>query len=111
MGGTELISALKAVLKSASYPTQVLLLTDGQVWRLDETLELIEKTRRDSRQPIRFFCLGIGDMISHALVEGLADSGGGYSDVIFSRTDVGRRSWCLCSHPFWPFTRSRPGSS
>lgn len=89
MGGTELISALKAVLKGASCPTQVLLLTDGQVWRLDETLELIENTRRESRQPIRFFCLGIGDMISHALVEGLADSGGGRSDVI----DFQDRRW------------------
>ncbi|KAI7781350.1 hypothetical protein LA080_014784 [Diaporthe eres] len=77
MGGTEIISALKAVLKDASCPTQVLLLTDGQVWRLDETLKLIENTRRDSHQPMRFFCLGIGDMISRALIEGLADSGGG----------------------------------
>lgn len=83
MGGTELISALKAVLENASCPTHVLLLTDGQVWRLDEALELIKNTRRESHQPIRFFCLGIGDMISHALIEGLAESGGGYSDVIY----------------------------
>lgn len=83
MGGSEIIGALKAVLKSASCPTQVLLLTDGQVWRLDQALELIKNTRQESRHPIHFFCLGIGDMISSALVEGLADSGGGYSDVIY----------------------------
>lgn len=83
MGGTEVISALKAVLKNTSCPTQVLLLTDGQVWHLDETLELIERTRRESSQPIRFSCLGIGDMISQALVEGVAESGRGHSDVIY----------------------------
>lgn len=83
MGGSEVIGALKAVLKNTSCPTQVLLLTDGQVWHLEEALELIKNTRQESRRPIRFFCLGIGDMISSALVEGLADSGGGHSDVIY----------------------------
>lgn len=83
MGGTEVINALKTILKNVSCPTQVLLLTDGQVWRLEQTLELIEATRRKSRHLIRFFCLGLGDMTSRALVEGIADSGGGYSDVIY----------------------------
>lgn len=82
MGGTEVINALKTVLKNVSCPTQVLLLTDGQVWRLEQTLELIETTRRKSRHLIRFFCLGLGDMTSRALVEGIANSGGGYSDVV-----------------------------
>lgn len=83
MGGTEVINALKAILKNVSCPTQVLLITDGQVWRLEQTLELIETTRRKSSHSIRFFCLGLGDMTSRALVEGIAKSGGGYSDVIY----------------------------
>lgn len=84
-GGSEVIGALKAVLKNVSCQSQVLLLTDGQIWRLEQTLQLIEDTRRKARHPIRFFCLGIGDMTPRALVEGLANSGGGYCDVIYFR--------------------------
>lgn len=82
-GGSEVINALKAVLKNVSCPTQVLLLTDGQVWRLEQTLELMKTTRRKSRHLIRFFCLGLGDMTSRALIEGITNCGGGYSDVIY----------------------------
>lgn len=110
MGGTELASVLKGVLKSArpAYPTEVLLITDGQVWRLEETLELIETTRRESRGPVRFFCLGIGDMTSRALIEGLAESGGGYCDIINSQDDSGEKLVAMLAFVLTPGLHINP---
>ncbi|KAI1141304.1 von Willebrand factor type A domain-containing protein, partial [Hypoxylon sp. FL0543] len=84
MGGTELLRALEAMLQSrdSSCPCDVVILTDGQVWRLDETLSLVQHTRVVSQGEVRFFSLGIGAHVSHALVQGIASRGGGYSEVI-----------------------------
>ncbi|KAI1387280.1 von Willebrand factor type A domain-containing protein [Hypoxylon trugodes] len=84
MGGTELLRALGELVRSRdlSRPCDVIILTDGQVWGLDKTLALIEKTRTVSQGAMRFFSLGIGDHVSHALVQGIASRGGGYSEII-----------------------------
>ncbi|KAI1204994.1 VIT-domain-containing protein [Annulohypoxylon truncatum] len=84
MGGTELLPALTAMIASRdkSCPCDMIVLTDGEVWRLDQTLRLIQDTRTDSRGAVRFFSLGIGAHVSHALVQGIASRGGGYSEVI-----------------------------
>ncbi|RYO80220.1 hypothetical protein DL766_003662 [Monosporascus sp. MC13-8B] len=86
MGGTELLAALEAVIRfrDTSNPCDIIILTDGEVWRLDETLNLVQRTRTYSQGLVRFFSLGIGRAVSHALVEGIAKSGGGYSEVISS---------------------------
>ncbi|RYP73875.1 hypothetical protein DL771_003317 [Monosporascus sp. 5C6A] len=92
MGGTELLAALEAIIQSrdTSNPCDIIILTDGQVWRLDETLNLVQRTHTYSQGLVRFFSLGIGQAVSHALVEGIAKSGGGYSEVIPS---VGQGGW------------------
>ncbi|KAI1457047.1 VIT-domain-containing protein [Annulohypoxylon moriforme] len=84
MGGTELLPALTAMIASrdTSCPCDMIILTDGEVWRLDETLTLVQNTRTNSRGEVRFFSLGIGAHVSHALVQGIASRGGGYSEVI-----------------------------
>ncbi|KAI0120915.1 VIT-domain-containing protein [Hypoxylon sp. NC0597] len=84
MGGTELLPALEAILRNRdiSCPCDVVVLTDGEVWRLDETLSLVQNTRSISQGEVRFFSLGIGAHVSHALVQGIASRGGGYSEVI-----------------------------
>ncbi|KAI8626184.1 von Willebrand factor type A domain-containing protein [Xylariaceae sp. FL1651] len=84
MGGTELLGALEAIIV-ARHPTvscDVVILTDGEVWRLDETLDLVDRAAKSSGGALRFFALGIGAHVSHALVEGIAKQGGGYSEVI-----------------------------
>ena len=84
MGGTELLPALGAIVKARepSHPTDVIVLTDGDVWRLEQTLALVQRTRTYSKGLVRFFALGVGNAVSHALVEGIAKCGGGYSEVI-----------------------------
>jgi hypothetical protein len=84
MGGTELLPAIQAIVaaRDRSIMTDVIVLTDGQTWRLDQTLDFVQQTRMSSEGRVRFFSLGIGDGVSHALVEGIAKAGGGYAEVI-----------------------------
>jgi hypothetical protein len=84
MGGTELLPALKGIVaaRDRSRMTNIVILTDGEVWRLDETISFVQQTRRETEGSVRFFALGIGNAVSHELVEGIAKAGGGYAEVI-----------------------------
>lgn len=84
MGGTEILPALVAMVaaRDRACETDVVILTDGQVWRLDDTLQFVQKTRESLGNGVRFFSLGIGDAASHALVHGIAKIGGGYCEMI-----------------------------
>ncbi|KAH6641082.1 von Willebrand factor type A domain-containing protein [Chaetomium tenue] len=84
MGGTELLPAVQAIVaaREKALMTDVIVLTDGQTWRLEQTLDFIQKTRGLTEGRVRFFALGIGRAVSHALVDGIAKAGGGYAEVI-----------------------------
>ncbi|KAH8648096.1 von Willebrand factor type A domain-containing protein [Ilyonectria robusta] len=84
MGGTKLLPALKQVverrIKDAS-STQVILLTDGEVWKTEETIGFVRKTASELGEQVRFFALGIGNEVSHRLIQGIAGEGGGLGEV------------------------------
>lgn len=87
MGGTELVNALNDAVRrrDVSCPAQVIVFTDGQVWRVNDAMDIIMGTRQTSDNPICFSCLGLGNTVkSHTLqvIQGLASAGGGYSEVI-----------------------------
>ncbi|RLM00033.1 hypothetical protein CFD26_107961 [Aspergillus turcosus] len=85
-GGTEIYGALHSVLdhynKQNDVPTNVILLTDGEVWDVDRVIQLVRRMVSDYGSNIRFFSLGIGDRVSHRLVEGIGQQGGGYAEVV-----------------------------
>ncbi|SCO37291.1 related to Vault poly [Fusarium fujikuroi] len=84
MGGTDLLRALESVVKRRVQDrgsTQIIILTDGEL-EPEESIEFIWKKRQLFGDRIRFFALGIGDEVSHRLVESIAECGGGYSDVV-----------------------------
>lgn len=84
MGGTDLLRALEAVVRRRDQergPTQIIVLTDGEL-EPEESIQFIWKKRQLLGDSIRFFALGIGDEVSHRLVESIAECGGGYSDVV-----------------------------
>ncbi|GFG03330.1 von Willebrand factor type A domain protein [Aspergillus udagawae] len=85
-GGTEIYGALHSVLdhynKRNDVPTSVILLTDGEVWNVDNVIQLVRRTASNGYSNIRFFSLGIGDQVSHRLVEGIGQQGGGYAEVV-----------------------------
>ncbi|KAH3362167.1 hypothetical protein KXV52_004398 [Aspergillus fumigatus] len=85
-GGTEIYDALHSVLdhynERNDVPTNVILLTDGEVWDVDNVIQLVHRTASNGNSNIRFFSLGIGDQVSHRLVEGIGQQGGGYAEVV-----------------------------
>ncbi|KAF2143152.1 uncharacterized protein K452DRAFT_268492, partial [Aplosporella prunicola CBS 121167] len=82
MGGTEIQAALERATSSriVDKDTNVIVVTDGETWDLEGTLQLVRKASQE--QGVRFFCLGIGDATSHALVEGIAHQGSGMAEVV-----------------------------
>ncbi|KAF5542941.1 hypothetical protein FNAPI_9829 [Fusarium napiforme] len=84
MGGTDLLRALESTLKRRVQDrgsTQIIILTDGEL-EPEDSIQFIWKKRQLFGDSIRFFALGIGDEVSHRLVESIAECGGGYSDVV-----------------------------
>ncbi|KAG5796693.1 hypothetical protein H9Q69_004267 [Fusarium xylarioides] len=84
MGGTDLLRALESVVKRRVQDrgsTQIIILTDGEL-EPEDSIQFIWKNRQLFGDSIRFFALGIGDKVSHRLVESIAECGGGYSDVV-----------------------------
>jgi hypothetical protein len=84
MGGTELLSGLRDVVQksNSSVNTEIIVLTDGEVWHA-EIFEFIQQTRSSGpKDKTRFFCLGIGEAVSHQLVTGIGRHGGGLAEVV-----------------------------
>lgn len=86
LGGTEILSAIKKSVakrrRSSELMTQVIIFTDGEVWAVEEVLDYIRKIKTENKNTIRIYCLGIGDEVSHRLVDGIGKYGGGYSEII-----------------------------
>ncbi|PWW75736.1 hypothetical protein C7212DRAFT_363851 [Tuber magnatum] len=85
-GGTELLPPLMQAFSrrrsERGMSTEIMVLTDGEIWRLPELLEYIQKMRKQSGGATRLFSLGVGERVSHALVQGIATAGGGYSQIV-----------------------------
>src|ERR1044072_9899367 len=80
-GGTEIFDALKWTFENSrdDMPTSVFLITDGAVWNVDQVLELVRENEEKKKDDLRLFSLGIGDSVSHNLVESVARVGKGYA--------------------------------
>lgn len=91
MGGTEILSALQGAHASRApgRSMDVIVLTDGEVWRPSETIGFVKEASLLTEGKTRFFSLGIGGAVSHELVEGIARAGGGYAEVITSASSGG----------------------
>lgn len=85
MGGTKILQPILDCIKKrrTDCQTTIILLTDGEVYNTSEIISAIslEKAKHLDK-PLRVFSLGIGDAVSHHLVEGIARAGGGYSQFV-----------------------------
>jgi hypothetical protein len=84
MGGTETFRAIKATVdrRFTDLPLEIMLLTDGDIWRQEELFAYVNEQVANSKGSIRIFPLGIGNGVSHALIEGLARAGNGFAQSV-----------------------------
>ncbi|BBN18567.1 hypothetical protein MPTK1_8g03530 [Marchantia polymorpha subsp. ruderalis] len=82
LGGTEMFPPMEDTLKRRykDLQTEIIFLTDGSISRAEPLLDLVQ--RECAGGDVRVFSLGIGDSVSHALVEGLARAGRGYAQIV-----------------------------
>ena len=83
-GGTEMYQPLEDIFKRrfTDMNLEVFLLTDGEIWDQDALFTMINKYVAESKSAIRVFTLGIGSDVSHALIEGVARAGNGFSQSV-----------------------------
>ncbi|KAK4244258.1 von Willebrand factor A domain-containing protein 5A [Corynascus novoguineensis] len=83
-GGTELYDPIKAAFEKryADMDLEVFLVTDGQVWDQSQVFDLVNREVAATKGRVRVFSLGIGRSVSHALIEGVAAAGNGYSQAV-----------------------------
>ena len=81
LGGTELMKPLQYIYSTQlieGYSRNIFILTDGQVENTEQVCKLI----RENNNTSRVFSLGVGDQVSHDLVEGMARAGKGNAKFI-----------------------------
>jgi len=93
-GGTEILDPLLDCMKRrrTDCQTSIILLTDGEVFNTESIINSISQEKaKHLDKPLRVFSLGIGDSVSHHLVEGIARAGGGYSQLVLKEERLDRK--------------------
>lgn len=92
-GGTDTFSALKAVIdrRFKDLPTEILLLTDGDIWDQETLFKYLNTEVAMSQHSLRVFTIGIGDGVSSALVEGVARAGNGFAQIVSNGERMDRK--------------------
>lgn len=84
MGGTETYKAIKATVDRRFHdiPLEIMLLTDGDIWQQGALFDYVNEQVANTKGTIRVFPLGIGNGVSHSLIEGLARAGNGFAQAV-----------------------------
>ena len=92
-GGTEILKPITAAFKQKlrDLPMEVMLLTDGEVWAEDSIFAYINDQIRVKGVDARVFALGIGNDVSHTLVEGVARAGNGFAQFVTANEDTDQK--------------------
>ncbi|KAI9843233.1 MAG: hypothetical protein M1837_006522 [Sclerophora amabilis] len=84
LGGTEMFDPIKAVIENRfrDLPLEMIVLTDGEIWQQERLFTYLNGVIKESEVPIRVFSLGLGNSVSHSLVEGLGEAGNGLAQIV-----------------------------
>lgn len=84
LGGTSMLEPVKDTLnrRHSDRSLEVFLVTDGEIWDQQTLFDLLNERILIRKEPVRVFTLGIGDAVSHALIEGVARAGDGFSQSV-----------------------------
>jgi hypothetical protein len=90
LGGTEMMSGLQAAVENRYQDKvlEVLVLTDGEVWNQHRVFDLVNRANQENSA--RFFTLGLGNSVSHSLINGIARAGKGFSQTILNNEDLNK---------------------
>ncbi|KAJ5734961.1 uncharacterized protein N7483_000086 [Penicillium malachiteum] len=90
MGGTEINLAVEAAFQSRlpDKNLEVLLLTDGEIYNQQQLFQLVRNST--AAHTARLFGLGIGDEVSHSLIEGVARAGQGFAQSVLKDEELDR---------------------
>ncbi len=93
-GGTDIYPPLRQtfIKRCRDMNLQVFLLTDGETWDQESLLTKVYRTVSNSAGSIRLFSMGIGSVVSHALVEGVAHAGSGFCQIVAEDENMNRKS-------------------
>ncbi|KAN0091683.1 von Willebrand factor type A domain containing protein [Hyaloscypha variabilis] len=83
-GGTETFGAIQATVENRfkDIPLEIILLTDGDIWQQENLFKYVNEQVEQTNGNIRIFPLGIGNGVSHSLIEGLARAGNGFAQAV-----------------------------
>jgi len=91
MGGTEIKAALEHIsgnLLERELSNRIFIMTDGDVWDVNDCLNLTEQAYKNPRYDAKFYSLGIGNGCSESLVRGIAERGGGECELVKNEEDI-----------------------
>ncbi len=81
-GGTNILEPAQGTVEKHyedNTELEVRLLRDGEIWNPSQLFAYLNKQVIDDKPPITVFSFGIGDTVSHSLIEGVARAGNGFS--------------------------------
>ncbi|KAI1841438.1 hypothetical protein JX266_012367 [Neoarthrinium moseri] len=106
-GGTEMYAPLEEAFtrRYKDMNVEVFLLTDGEIWGHHQLFDLINKKVAASNGAIRVFSLGIGSNVSHALIEGVARAGNGFSQSVADNEEMGSKVIRMLKGALYPHVK------
>ncbi|PWW72402.1 VIT-domain-containing protein [Tuber magnatum] len=107
MGGTEILQAMVGAMKTRrrEMRTEFLILTDGEVWDAESVFGFINESSKDGN--VRYFSLGVGDTVSHSLVEGISRAGRGYSQIVNIASNLQKKVMRMLKAALTPHVNDR----
>ena len=92
-GGTQMHEPLRETFgrRYSDLDLEVFLLTDGRVYEENKLFELIRNEVQESKGAVRVFSLGIGQEVSHSLVEGVARAGNGFAQMVSTNEKMSKK--------------------
>lgn len=104
-GGTEILKPLEDAFKRhlKDLPLEVMLLTDGQIWGEDQVFEFVNEQIAKGVDA-RIFALGIGEGVSHTLVEGVARAGNGFAQFVTQDEELDQKVIRMLKGALYPHT-------